>query len=327
MNQTMTRKQLSLSTMWNYPWAKNGEGMIRSIHDLGFGGVELNYQVKPEFLPGIQAALSSTGLLVSSIHNVFPKVTDQRFGTDSVLLGSLEEDLRRQAVELTKGSIDWAWRLGAKAVVIHPSEVPLDPAAYDLPLKKLLQQGEVQSPEYQQLLEKLMSARQAKPYLEALRNSLVELSDYIAQKGYAVFLGLENRSMVHQIPLLDEYLVLEDLMQQLPVKIWLDSGHAIMMAELGLQQLPLADSLRKYVKGMHLHEAVLGKDHYPPGSLPGDPLADFLPLFLASPVKVLEISSRVPAEELIQGVDWLVERMNSFLQRIITKGQLPNFDR
>ena len=97
---------LALSTMWNYPTAKSGREMIKAIADMGFSKVELNYQVREEFLPEIEQMLDSGSMRAVSLHNVFPKVYDRRFDTDSMLLGYLDEDLRRQSIAYSKRTID-----------------------------------------------------------------------------------------------------------------------------------------------------------------------------------------------------------------------------
>jgi len=298
-------EDLALSTMWNYPTARSGEEMVDTILQAGFTRVELNYQVKPAFYPAILAAVRAGRIQAVSVHNVFPKTDDSRFDTDSMLLGYQDETLRRMAVELTKRTLDHAAELGAKAVVVHPTEVPLSPDAFDHPLKKLIRKGRRSTPEYHVLLQRLLEQRKAGPYLDALRRSLDELCEYIVSQGYAVYLGMENRSMCHQIPIFSEFETILHGFEGSAVRVWLDTGHAIMMEEIGLQQMPPPKTVTDAIIGMHIHDAALGRDYYPPGSLPGMPLKPFLPLIERAPVKVLEISSRCSASQAAQGAQWL----------------------
>jgi len=298
-------EDLALSTMWNYPTARSGEEMVDTILQAGFTKVELNYQVKPAFYPAILAAVKAGRIEAVSVHNVFPKTDDARFGTDSMLLGYQDEDLRRMSVELTKRTLDHAAELGAKAVVVHPTEVPLSPEDFDIPLKKLIRRGRKNTPEYRALFAELLARRNAAPYLDALRRSLEELSEYVLTRGYPVCLGMENRSMCHQIPVFSEFETILRDFQGSAVRIWLDTGHAIMMEEIGLQHMPLPKPVTDAIVGMHIHDAALGRDHFPPGSLPGMPLRPYLPLIEQSPVMVLEISSRCSARQAAQGARWL----------------------
>ena len=305
---SFTKADLAISTMWNFRKAHSGEELLDQLIELGFERVELNYQVRPEWLDGVVKYVASGKMKVSSVHNVFPKVFDERFDTDSVLLGYQDEDLRRQAVELSKGSIDWACRLGAGAVVFHPTEVPMDRSKYDVALKKMIVEHKADTEEFRALQAEMFAARQPQPYLDQMLKSIEELADYVVKNNLPVKLGMENRAMCHQIPIFSEFDFIMDHFAGGPVGIWLDTGHAIMMQELGLQQLPLSQKAADAIVGMHIHDAVDALDHYAPCTLPGDVLAPFKPYIDRCPIKVLELSGRLSAEEIITGTDRFVEK-------------------
>lgn len=303
-----TKADLAISTMWNYGKAHSGEELLDQLLALGFSRVELNYQVRPEWLPGIERYVREGRMAVSSVHNVFPKTADGRFGTDSVLLGYEDEALRRRAVELTKGTIDWACRLGAGAVVIHPTEVPLDPQRFDVPLKKLVAARQTDTEAFRTLRAEMLAARQAGPYLSRMTRSLEELADYVTRHGLPVRLGVENRAMCHQIPLYGEFEMIAERFGGSSVGIWLDTGHGIMMEELGLQALPLPKAVADCLVGMHIHDAADGLDHHAPCTLPGNVLDPFRPHIDAAPIRVLELSGRLTAEEIMTGTERFVAR-------------------
>ena len=336
---SFTKADLAISTMWNFRRAHSGEELIDQLRELGFSRVELNYQVRTEWLSGIRRRINEGAIKVSSVHNVFPKTLDKQFDTDSVMLGYEDESLRQQAVELAKGSIEWACVLGAGAVVFHPTEVPLDPQEFDVPLKKLIaahQAGTrrlglgptsdsdcLQSPrvastrqevggwptdEYKALHAKMLAARQSQPYLDRMMKSIDELANYVVKYDLPVKLGMENRAMCHQCPIYSEFDMIADRFAGGPVGIWLDTGHAIMMEEMGLQQLPLSAKVADMIVGMHIHDAVDALDHYAPCTLPGDVLAPYREYIVHSPIKVLELSGRLTAEEIVTGTDRFVER-------------------
>lgn len=298
-----TKADLSLSTMWNFRKARSGEELLDQLLALGFRQVELNYQVRSEWLPGIEAYVRLGKVKVSSVHNVFPKTFDERFSTDSVMLGYEDESLRRQAIELAKVSIEWACKLGAGAVVFHPTEVPMAPADFDVPLKKLIAAHQTETEEFRQLQERMFAARQAAPYLSRMMKSIEELADHVTRHHLPVKLGMENRAMCHQIPIYPEMSMIAERFDGGPVGLWLDTGHAIMMQEMGLQTLPLSPIVERNIVGMHIHDAVDGLDHYAPCTLPGHVLAPFRTYILASPIKVLELSGRLSAEEILRGTD------------------------
>ena len=303
---SFTKQDLALSTMWNYRKASSGEELMDQLLALGFTKTELNYRVKPEWLPGIERYIKAGRIRAVSVHNVFPETKDERFGTDSVLLGYADESLRSQAVELSKRSIDWACRLGAGAVVFHPTEVPLPPEQYDVPLKKLIAAHETDGEAYRTLRAEMIEKRKAKPYISQTLKSIEELCDYVTNNRLPVRLGMENRAMCHQAPIFSEFEIIVEHFEGSPAGIWLDTGHAIMMMEMGLQSLPLSERVRRNIVGMHIHDAVDGLDHYAPCTLPGDVLAPFRQYILASPIKVLELSGRLAAEDILTGTDRFV---------------------
>ena len=303
-----TKADLAMSTMWNFRRANSGEELLDQLIALGFHRVELNYQVRTEWLPGIERYVREGRMAVSSVHNVFPKTFDERFGTDSVLLGYEDESLRRQAVELSKASIDWAVKLGAGAVVFHPTEVPLDPQRFDMPLKKLIAAHQTETEAYRRLRAEMLAARQAAPCLSQMMRSIEELADHVVRHDLPVRLGMENRAMCQQVPIFSEFEIIVDRFAGGPVGVWLDTGHAIMMMEMGLQALPLPEKVAKNIVGMHIHDAADALDHYAPCTLPGEVLEPFRDYILQSPIKVLELSGRLSAEEVLMGTERFVEQ-------------------
>ena len=305
---SFTKADLAISTMWNFRKAHSGEELIDQLRELGFERVELNYQVRTEWLSGIRRRINEGAIKVSSVHNVFPKTLDKKFDTDSVMLGYEDESLRQQAVELAKGSVEWACVLGAGAVVFHPTEVPMNPQEFDVPLKKLIAAHQTDTPEYKALHAKMVAARQSQPYIDRMMKSIDELANYVEKFNLPVKLGMENRAMCHQCPVYSEFDMIADRFAGGPVGIWLDTGHAIMMEEMGLQQLPLSKKAADMIVGMHIHDAVDALDHYAPCTLPNDVLAPYREYILNCPIKVLELSGRLSAEEIITGTEKFVER-------------------
>ncbi|MBR6184964.1 MAG: TIM barrel protein [Clostridia bacterium] len=303
---SFAKKDLALSTMWNYRKAASGEELMDQLLALGFRKTELNYRVKPEWLPAIQRYIGQGLIQAVSVHNVFPEVGDERFGTDSVLLGYEDETLRAQSVEWSKRSIDWACRLGARAVVFHPTEVPLPPAEYDIPLKKLIAAHQTDGEQYRALREEMVLRRASAPYISRMLKSVEELCDYVVRDHLPVKLGMENRAMCHQVPVFSEFEIIAERFEGSPAGIWLDTGHAIMMIEMGLQQLPLSGRVKRNIVGMHIHDAANGLDHYAPCTLPGNVLEGFREYIQASPIRVLELSGRLSAEEILTGTDRFV---------------------
>jgi sugar phosphate isomerase/epimerase len=309
------KKSLSFSTMWNYMKSSNGAELLHQILDLGFQKVELNYRISKEMLATMEPLITAGRIAVSSIHNVFPRVDDPAFDTDSLLLGYADPGLRRAAVELTQQSVDYAQRLGAAAVVIHPGEVPISEVShYDRKLKKLYQDGKKETPEYAKLFAEMLEYRsQRSPeHVELIRRSLTELCEYIGKKNYQVKLGIENRAMCHQIPDFTEAGQLLTTLAGLPVYFWYDIGHGLVLENLGLfNNMAGALGLADRTIGIHIHDAIGIEDHWAP-YLHSDNLDRFLELIAKIPVKVLELGSKNSAAAVEKGVAVLCEKLQPY---------------
>lgn len=302
------KDDLAISTMWNYRKASSGAELMDMLLALGFKKVELNYQVREEWLPEIRRYIADGAIEAVSVHNVFPKTYDARFDTDSVLLGYEDEALRAEAVRLGRRSIDMACELGAKAVVFHPTEVPLSPEKYDIPLKKLVAAHRTDSAEYEALRQKLLEERSSAPYVSRMMKSIGELADYVERNHLPVKLGMENRAMCHQVPIFSEMELIAERFDGSPAGLWLDTGHAIMMMELGMQRLPLSERAARNIVGMHIHDAIDGLDHYAPCTLKEPVLAPFAAYIQRCPIRVLELSGRLSAQEIVTGTERFVAR-------------------
>ena len=184
----------------------------------------------------------------------------------------------------------------------------MEPEAYDVPLKKMIAAHQTDTQVYRVLHRKMLAARKSQPYIDRMMKSIDELATYVAKYNLPVKLGMENRAMCHQCPIYSEFDMIADRFAGGPVGIWLDTGHAIMMEEMGLQQLPLSKKVADMIVGMHIHDAVDALDHYAPCTLPGDVLAPYRGYIVNSPIKVLELSGRLSAEEIMTGTDRFVER-------------------
>jgi sugar phosphate isomerase/epimerase len=302
--------------MWNYMKSSHGAELLHQILDLGFHKVELNYRISREMLATMEPMIAKGRIGVSSIHNVFPRVDDPAFDTDSLLLGYPDPELRRMAVELTKQSVDYAQRLGAAVVVIHPGEIPVSEVDhYDRSLKQLYRGGKKDTPEYAKLFAEMLDYRsQRSPcHVELIRQSLTEICEYIGRKNYAVKLGIENRAMCHQIPDFNEAGQLLEALRELPVYFWYDIGHGLVLENLGLfNNLAGVLGLVDQTIGIHIHDAIGVEDHWAP-YLHSNHLDDFLGLIAKIPVKVLELGAKNSAADIDKGVTILCDKLWPFL--------------
>ncbi|MBD3921216.1 sugar phosphate isomerase/epimerase [Paenibacillus sp. PR3] len=303
----------SFSTCWNIKRHTVGSSMIQEIKELGFRYVELNYNVNDELLSTIEPMIERGEIGVSSVHNTFPHVPDPDYGTDSVLLGFDDEEKRRRSIELLLRSAEYAHRYGAKAVVVHPGEVPFD-YNIDQALKGIYHEQGKDSDAYRQLWSEMIERRESLNghYLERIGNSLEEVCDRIAAKGWDVSIGIETRSRCYQMPTLREARTIFDRLPDAPVGLWYDFGHGMMMERMGLYDnaadIPL---IKDRVVGIHIHETVGLSDHWCPYVHSGDNeyFDRFLPIIAAAPVKVYELKAACTAEEIEESHDKLLSKL------------------
>lgn len=294
--------EYSFSTCWNIKRHSVGSEMIEEIRDLGFRQVELNYNVTRELLATIEPMIEKGRIGVSSVHNVFPYFADKDYDTDSVMLGFDDEEKRKRAVQLLIGSMEYADRYGAKAVVVHPGEVPFE-YNIDSELKKLYKEYGKDSPEYR-LLWRQMSARRdewSPHYAKRIQESLEEACNVAVRKGWNVAIGIETRSRCYQMPTLQEAKRICDGLAGAPVYLWYDIGHAMMMDRMGLyENVKELQEVKRYIYGVHIHETLELSDHWCPYVHSKDSayFDHFLEAIDHAAVKVYELKAACTAEEI-----------------------------
>jgi sugar phosphate isomerase/epimerase len=305
--------QYSFSTCWNIKRHQTGSAMINEIRELGFRFVELNYNVTNELLSTIEPMIERGEIGVSSVHNTFPHVADPDYGTDSVLLGFDDEEKRQRSIELLIRSAEYANRYGAKAVVVHPGEVPFD-YNIDNELKKIYNEQGLESAAYTKLWSEMIERREAAAghYLRRIGDSLEEVCERIDAKGWDVSIGIETRSRCYQMPTLREAKSIFDRLQGARVGLWYDFGHGMMMERMGLYDNARdMEAIKDNVVGIHIHETVGLSDHWCPYVHSGDMeyFDRFLPIIAAAPVKVYELKAVCTPEEIEQSHELLLAKL------------------
>jgi len=288
---------VSLSTMWAKGRFSHMAEFAVKAKELGFTHIEANASVSPRML----GELLETTVPISSVHSPCPAVLSPRgMPASSLSLSSLDESERIEIVNFTKQTIDLASNVSAKAIVLHMGEVPIDLSLQDR-LYTLCAKSRTKTKEYIQVKEEFVYQRitRVRPYFDAARKSLQELSKYSQQKD--IMLGLETRFHLHEIPNIEEMAELLNETSESRVGYWHDIGHAEVQQQLGFN-LHKEWLLRfKYrMIGIHLHDVFGLSDHHAPGQ--GDVnwkmVAKYLPQGI---VKVCEVGEW-NGEEQIRGV-------------------------
>ena len=291
----------ALSTMWWSRATDTANDFCRKGKELGFARFELNHQITPEELETFDLDRYHVG----SVHDPCPAVIpNKKLEQGDLQVTSLVEEKRRVGVDTLKRSIDLAFRLGSRLVVIHPGRVDGD-HSLDNQLRDLYRAGLKGSPEYQTLLKDVKADRleRGKPHLEALIRSLTEIVDFA--KDSDLFLGLENRLHYYELPIFEEMEALLKEFQQPWVGWQLDVGHIQVHDQLDLMSFKQwLEAFSPRMVGVHLHDVKGILDHQIPGS--GDVdfawLAPYLPAFA---IRTLEINNATPYEDFLPGLKLL----------------------
>ena len=254
---------IALSTMWWNKEAENAETFFSKGRQLGFARFELNHQVPTEAFNSIDFNRYSIG----SLHDPCPAfVSAKQLERDDVQITSLDENLRAEAVDGMKQTIDQAYQLGSRMVVIHPGRVSGD-HSLDEALRQMYREGKKGTPEYNQLRDRLVSDRLERgiPHQAQLLRSLEALIEYSSDLGLR--LGFENRFHYYELPVFEEMQEILNTFQQPWVGWQLDIGHLQVHHALGLTTFKgWMEAFSPRMIGVHLHDVVGISDHRPPGT-------------------------------------------------------------
>lgn len=296
----------AISTSWNVKLGTDLREWVKTVQGLGFTAVELSYTLTQAQLKEIEGLLKEFSLRVSSIHNFCPLPFDEpspRHPSNHYRLSALDEFERAKAVDWTQTTVDTAQRVGAGVVVIHAGTIEMDDEA----VKKmfgLYSAGKSGTAEFTKARDEFLKARKAKkgPYLEALKKSLTDVTDYAHSRG--VKIGLETRYYPVEIPNFEEVGYFLDLFGKKGMYYWHDVGHAEVNERLKIKHH--SDFLKTYkdkMIGVHLHGMRQLRDHLAP--FDGDmELSQALPYLKDDMIKVIE-ARHATLEQLKSGIEKL----------------------
>lgn len=270
---------------------------------MGFEHAELSHGIGLGLVPGILEAVEAGEMRISSLHNFCPLPLGVTKPAPN--LYQCSSPYHREAEfcwKHTLKTLEMAERVRAAAVVLHLGSVEM--RNYTDKLIALAQRGEQHGEGYQRLCMEAEEKREAKKaaFLERSMQFLERLIPQAERRGLK--LGIENRQALEELPFDAD---MPQLLARFPgssVVYWHDCGHAQIKENLGLISHRMhLESLQQRLGGMHLHDVVFpGQDHRPPGAGTVD-FAALKPFVKPDTIKVFELSSRLSAEEVRQGVD------------------------
>lgn len=291
----------ALSTMWWNQDTQTANEFFTSGRALGFARFELNHQIPPEAMQHIDTNRFSIG----SLHDPCPAHTHARvLEQTDIQITSLDENRRRQGVDVVKGTIDEACRMGCRLVVIHPGRIICDHSMDDQ-LRAMYRAGSKGTPDYEELRQKTIADRASRstPHLEKCLESLREIIAFAS--GTGLMLGLENRFHFYELPVFDEMQAMLNEFRQPWVGWQFDIGHLQVHDQLGL--LNMKDWLHQFnqrIVGLHLHDVIGIKDHQVPGTGEVDfaMIAKYLPTDCYHTLEVDKVHNR---EAVDRGIRYL----------------------
>ena len=239
--------------------------MLREICDLGFDSVELGYALTRAQAEGVREWEDAGHVEVSSVHAFCPGSIDGKTGPELFsITNQSDKDGTKRGIQAVKETGEFAYSVGAKAVVLHAGRVAI--RRHVKKLEKIADKGLLDTPKHTRVMERMMAARdrRVKDNLDTLCESLNELLPYFEKLGIA--LGLENLPTYDGIPNEPEMQILLDSFPSPSFGCWHDSGHAQVRHNLGLtHHAGIVSRFSDRIVGLHLHDVVRAtSDHHMP---------------------------------------------------------------
>lgn len=274
--------------------------MLNEIRELGFEYAELGHGTRLSLVDGIQKAVATGEIKISSLHNFCPlPVGVLRPAPDYYKPSATRGDERERAVKHTLQTIEFAASLGAPVVVLHLGEVAM--RDYSGKLMKLFVEGRVATPKFERIRAKAITKRIAKrgKYFDQVLRTLDEVVPKATE--LKVKLGFETRFSLEEIPTEDEIGELITRYGTATVGYWHDVGHVQVKENFGVtDHETLLKRYRANLLGIHLQDfAPPAFDHLPPGFGTFD-FARLTPFLTPATILVWELSPRWELEQVRQ---------------------------
>lgn len=297
---------LGISSAWRSEISDSGREIVEEILNLGVQAMELEYRMTRSMLQEIVPLVKAGRIVVTSLHNILPlprRIPKNRANGEFVSLSSPDEQERKSALQYTLGTMEWADKFGARAIVLHMGKASMSGAMEFL--REMYDRGMTGTDEGRALIEsqKTARARLGKPLLEAALKSL----EFLAKEGEkrGIRWGVENRYKVQDFPNFEEFKALFKEFRGSPIRYWHDMGHATTQENLGL--IPrgiLLENFGDILLGVHIHGCRGYEDHKAPGT--GEEDYSLLKKGLRpETIRVVETHHRATREELVQGLAFL----------------------
>jgi len=296
-----------LSTAWNAFRHKQARQLIFEIKELGFGEVELSFNLTPAMVDDIAQLTGEGEIKVVSVHNYCP-IPDGLFRQqalpDYYSLASQDEAERQLAIRFTKKSIDTARLLGAGILVLHAGRVEIPDRTSEL--IRIYSAAGKDTKEFIALRDSMIKQRQdhAARFFEKTLQSLEEIDCYARE--HDLYVGIETRFYYREIPSFEEFIMLWEKFPGSHLLYWHDTGHAQIREYLGFERhRDYLESFGSYLIGAHLHDITGCQDHKAPFT--GELDFSWLKPYIGKQgvIKIIEAHHPASGKDIMQGRDKL----------------------
>jgi len=240
--------KFALSTNWSNRRLDDGAAIADEAEELGFDSLELGFCTQPEQLPGFRSRLDR--MPVTSVHAYCPVPLGAPSGHPELYqLCSEDANERTLAKMLLEKTFACAADLGAKVVVFHAGYADLTTLFGGL-----------------FTTARKLRVKRGRKLLDVFRREFEALRPSLEKKGLT--LALENLPRLEGFPSLDEAKALMGEFDGAPLRLWFDTGHALVRETHGWagESSHMAAELAPWICGIHLND-VKGPDddHQEPG--------------------------------------------------------------
>ena len=240
--------KFALSTNWSNRRLDDGAAIADEAEELGFDSLELGFCTQPEQLQGFRSRLDR--MPVTSVHAYCPVPLGAPSGHPELYqLCSDDANERALAKMLLEKTFACAADLGAKVVVFHAGYADLTTLFGGL-----------------FTTARKLRVKRGRKLLDVFRREFDALRPSLEKKGLT--LALENLPRIEGFPSLDEAKALMGEFEGAPLRLWFDTGHALVRETHGWagESSHMAAELAPWICGIHLND-VKGPydDHQEPG--------------------------------------------------------------
>jgi len=282
---------LAISTMWNALKQPDGASLFDELKELGFEAIALSRHLTLEQIEQLKPLFRQIGQIPPCvIQNFCPVLTGNpkvEAENDIILLSSLDNDERKEAIRRTSQTMELAVEMEVTTVMLRLGKV--DTNDRSSLMTDLYDYGER---EFEAFSKKVTEAtewrkRKEEKHRDAVLRSLDELNERALKMELRI--AIENQPNYYQIPNFDEVELFINEFYGSPMHYWHNVGHAALQEKLGLcWSHEWIDAYSEHTIGATLYDLQELDPYHPPGT--GDitwkPLSTQLPSDI---VKVIEI--------------------------------------